>query len=48
MSKTAKPFVKRRSDANGNMISKKATSHGFYRCKRKPNSKVCTAGHPNA
>lgn len=30
-------------DANGNRIVKKLTSHGSYRCKRKPNSKRCKA-----
>jgi len=30
-------------DANGNKIVKKVLSHGFYRCKRKPNSKRCKA-----
>jgi len=41
MSKTAN-HVKRRSDTNGNRISKKASSHGTYRCKRKPTSKRCS------
>ena len=30
-------------DANGNRIVKKILSHGFYRCKRHPNSKRCKA-----
>jgi len=41
MSKSAIEGVKRRSDANGNRISKKATSHGTYRCVRHPSSKRC-------
>ena len=41
MSKTTIDGIKRKTDANGNKISKKATSHGSYRCKRKPNSKRC-------
>ena len=41
MSKSAINGVKRKSDANGNLISKKATSHGTYRCKRHPGSKRC-------
>jgi len=41
MSKIAIDGVKRKTDANGNKISKKSYSHGTYRCKRKPNSKRC-------
>ena len=41
MSKTAIPGVSAKRDANGNKISKKSTSHGSYRCQRKPNSKRC-------
>jgi hypothetical protein len=43
MSKTAIEGVKMRKDNNGNKLSKKVTSHGSYRCKRKPNSKRCKA-----
>ena len=41
MSKTMIDGVKRKADSNGNVISKKASSHGTYRCKRHPNSKRC-------
>ena len=41
MSKTMIDGVKRKTDANGNRISKKASSHGSHRCARKPNSKRC-------
>lgn len=41
MSKSAINGVTRKSDANGNRISKKASSHGTYRCKRHPSSKRC-------
>jgi hypothetical protein len=41
MSKTAIDGIKVKRDHNGNRISKKATSHGSYRCKRKPHSKRC-------
>ena len=41
MSKTAIPGRTRKTDANGNRVSKKASSHGAYRCTRKPNSKRC-------
>lgn len=44
MSKTAVAGVKSKRDQNGNKISKKATSHGSYRCARKPNSKRCQQG----
>ena len=43
MGKQNKPYVKRAKDQNGNQISKKAMSHGSYRCQRKPNSKWCNA-----
>jgi len=41
MSKTMIDGVARRTDANGNKITKKSMSHGTYRCTRKPNSKRC-------
>ena len=31
--------IKKRRDANKNVLSKKDMSHGTYRAKRKPNSK---------
>jgi len=43
MSKNAIPGVKFKKDPNGNKLSKKASSHGSYRCKRKPNSPRCIA-----
>jgi len=43
MSKSQIEGLKRKTDANGNKISKKSTSHGSYRCKRKPNSPRCKA-----
>ena len=33
------PGVKRRRDVNGRLLSKKDSSHGSWRAKRKPNSK---------
>lgn len=44
MSKTAIVGVKFKKDLNGNKISKKASSHGSFRCARKPNSKRCKQG----
>jgi len=44
VSKQSKPGMTRRADANGNIRTKKAMSHGSYRCKRKPNSKWCRNG----
>jgi len=44
MSKTMIPGVARRRDANGNVIGKKSTSHGSYRCQRHPLSKRCNNG----
>ena len=41
MGKTMIEGVKSKRDQNGNKISKKATSHGTYRCARKPQSKKC-------
>ncbi len=41
MSKNAVPYVKLKKDQNGRKISKKRSSHGTYRCKRKPNSPRC-------
>ena len=41
MSKTAINGMRTKKDNNGNAMTKKATSHGSYRCKRKPTSKRC-------
>jgi len=41
MSKTAIPGRKVVKDNNGNKLSTKATSHGTFRCERKPNSPRC-------
>lgn len=41
MSKNSVPYVIVKKDQNGNKINKKRSSHGTYRCKRKPNSPRC-------
>jgi hypothetical protein len=41
MGKSAIEGIKFKKDNNGNKLSKKASSHGSYRCKRRPNSKRC-------
>jgi len=44
MSKTPIPGVTYKKDPNGNRLTKKASSHGSFRCKRHPNSPRCTNG----
>jgi len=41
MSKTAIPHRNRKTDPNGNKLSRKHVSHGTFRCERKPNSPRC-------
>ena len=41
MSESIIEGVPSRKDPNGNRLSKKSTSHGTYRCKRRPSSKRC-------
>ena len=43
-SKTDKKWITFYKDKNGNLKSKKSTSHGTFRAKRKPNSKYVKNG----
>lgn len=45
MSKQQKFGINRKRDNNGNILGKKAMSHGTFRAKRKPNSKLVRNGH---
>ncbi len=44
MSKQMKRGVPKKRDVNGNRLTKKDTSHGTFRAKRKPNSKYVRNG----
>lgn len=47
MSKQTKRGLTRKVDANKNTLTKKASSHGTHRAKRRPNSKYVRNGDVN-